>query len=99
MAHCRGDNDRPEVLGDGFIKATTRGEGMSGDHNQYQKGKSYLDFECPRCGHCCQALEEKQDPVAHVYLFDKTGRPLVAWDNAKDIKLGDKLYVVKEKNT
>jgi hypothetical protein len=23
----------------------------------YQKDKSYLDFECPRCGHCCQALE------------------------------------------
>jgi hypothetical protein len=32
------------------------------------------------------------NPVAHVYLFDKAGRPLVAWDNAKDIKLGDKLY-------
>jgi hypothetical protein len=31
--------------------------------------------------------------VAHVYLFDKTGRPMVAWDNAKDIKLGDRLYV------
>jgi len=31
---------------------------MSGDHNMYQKTKSYLDgFECPRCGHCCQALE------------------------------------------
>ena len=30
--------------------------------------------------------------VAHVYLFEKTGRPMVAWDNAKDIKLGDKLY-------
>jgi Fe-S-cluster containining protein len=28
---------------------------MSGDHNEYQKDKSYLDFECPRCGHCCQA--------------------------------------------
>ena len=28
---------------------------MSGDHNQYQKDKPYLDFECPRCGHCCQA--------------------------------------------
>ena len=39
-----------------------------------------------------QALETKQEPVAHVYLFDKAGRPLVAWDNAKDIKLGDKLY-------
>jgi hypothetical protein len=33
------------------------------------------------------------NPVAHVYLFDKAGRPLVAWDNAKDIKLGDRLYV------
>jgi len=30
---------------------------MSGDHNQYQKDKSYLDFECPRCGHCCQGYE------------------------------------------
>ena len=30
---------------------------MSGDHNMYQKDKSYLDFECPMCGHCCQALE------------------------------------------
>jgi hypothetical protein len=39
-----------------------------------------------------QALETEQQPVAHVYLFDKAGRPLVAWDNAKDIKLGDKLY-------
>ena len=28
---------------------------MSGDHNEHQKDKSYLDFECPRCGHCCQA--------------------------------------------
>ena len=26
---------------------------MSGDHNEYQKDRSYLDFECPRCGHCC----------------------------------------------
>lgn len=30
---------------------------MSGDHNMYQKDKSYLDFECPMCGHCCQALK------------------------------------------
>jgi len=34
--------------------------------------------------------------VAHVYLFEKTGRPKVAWDNAKDIKLGDKLYVAQK---
>ena len=56
MAHRRGDNDRPEVLGHGFIEATTWGEGMSGDHNMHQKPRSYLDdFECPRCGHCCKA--------------------------------------------
>jgi hypothetical protein len=55
MAYRRGDNDRPEVLGHGFIEATTWGEGMSGDHNMYQKPRSYLDdFECPRCGHCCK---------------------------------------------
>jgi hypothetical protein len=34
---------------------------MSGDHNQYQKDNSYLDFECPRCGHCCQALDDAND--------------------------------------
>jgi hypothetical protein len=76
---------------------------MSGDHNQYQKDKSYLDgmdrykqvrelvkdpslrikdiveltgydkghvsrlrkasqqFECPRCGHCCQSLVDADD--------------------------------------
>ena len=27
-------------------------------------GSSMNNFECPRCGHCCQALEEKQEPVA-----------------------------------
>jgi hypothetical protein len=38
---------------------------MSGDHNEYQKTKSYLndDFECPRCGHCCQALETDREWV------------------------------------
>ena len=28
------------------------------------------DFECPRCGHCCQTLEEKQKPVAYVSSLD-----------------------------
>lgn len=37
---------------------------MSGDHNQFQKDKSYLDFECPRCGHCCQAKGEDQEPLS-----------------------------------
>jgi hypothetical protein len=35
--------------------------------------------------------------VAHVYLFEKTGRPMVAWDNAKDIKLGDRLYAAPKR--
>jgi len=38
---------------------------MSGDHNQYQKPRSYLDdFECPRCGHCCKADLAKVGEVA-----------------------------------
>jgi len=36
---------------------------------------------------------ESQEPVAHVYLFDHNGKPRVAWDNAKNIKIGDKLYI------
>ena len=36
--------------------------------------------------------QPSQEPVAHVYLFDHEGRPLIAWDNAKGIKIGDKLY-------
>jgi hypothetical protein len=47
MAYRRGDNDRPEVLGHGFIEATTWGEGMSGDHNMHQKPRSYLDEHEP----------------------------------------------------
>ena len=33
-----------------------------------------------------------QEPVAHVYLFDHEGRPRIAWDKTKGIKIGDKLY-------
>lgn len=40
---------------------------MSGDHNQYQKDKSYLDFECPRCGHCCQTKGEELHLQAAAY--------------------------------
>ena len=48
-------------------------------------------------GHYRAAVKEHlaqpaQEPVAHVYLFDQDGRPLIAWDNAKGIKIGDKLY-------
>ena len=36
--------------------------------------------------------EPAQEPVAHVYSFDHDGRPLIAWNNAKGIKINDKLY-------
>ena len=36
--------------------------------------------------------EPAQEPVAHVYLFDHDGRPRIAWDNAKSVQIGDKLY-------
>ena len=29
-------------------------------------GSSMNNFECPRCGHCCQALETEQEPVAWI---------------------------------
>ncbi len=54
---------------------------MSGDHNQYQKNLSYLDFECPRCGHCCyvdaddisqdnvdETVKCRQEPVAWMFV-------------------------------
>ena len=59
---------------------------MSGDHNMYQKDKSYLDFECPRCGHCCNT-----DParVGEVGVWDDD-EP-VAWrSTSPDGKLSNK---------
>ena len=56
---------------------------MSGDHNMYQKTKSYLDdFECPRCGHCCQSGMSLRDyfagkamqALAQRNYFDATAR-------------------------
>ena len=52
----------------------------------------------------CIAIKEAlaqpaQEPVAHVYLFDHDGRPLIAWDNAKGIKIGDKLYTTPPQRT
>jgi len=40
-----------------------------------------------------------QEPVAHVYLFDDDGRPLIAWDNAKGVQIGDKLYTAPPQRT
>jgi hypothetical protein len=36
--------------------------------------------------------QPEQEPVAHVFLVEPDGRPRVAWENARDIKIGDKLY-------
>ena len=98
MAYRRGDNDRPEVLGHGFIEATTWGEGMSGDHNQYQKPRSYLDdFECPRCGHCCKAewVGLTDDEVAQaMYKADAIITGPMQFRFAKEIETK-----LREKNT
>ena len=54
---------------------------MSGDHNMYQKDKSYLDFECPRCGHCCKTDLAKVGEVG-VWGDDEP----VAWANSFDLQ-------------
>ena len=41
--------------------------------------------------------QPEQEPVAHVYLFDPNGKPRVAWDNAKSIKIGTKLYTAPQR--
>lgn len=55
---------------------------MSGDHNEYQKPYSYLDFECPRCGHCCKTdlarvgevgVWGDNEPVAWIHNFIEGG--------------------------
>jgi hypothetical protein len=51
---------------------------MSGDHNQYQKDKSYLDFECPRCGHCCY-VDADDTSQNHVDEIVKDEHEPVAW--------------------
>ena len=66
---------------------------MSGDHNQYQKGTSYLDlskdgkeielvvshdFECPRCGHCCY-VDADDTSQNHVDEIVKDEHEPVAW--------------------
>jgi hypothetical protein len=44
-----------------------------------------------------QLAQPEQEPVAHVYLFDHEGRPRIAWDKTKGIKIGDKLYTAPPK--
>ena len=66
---------------------------MSGDHNMYQKTKSYLndDFECPRCGHCC-LQQTKQEPVATV--TSESGNPnlSMSWWHEPALPVGTKIY-------
>ena len=49
-------------------------------------------FECPRCGHCCQALEEKQEPVATV--TSESGNPnlSMSWWHEPALPVGTKIY-------
>jgi hypothetical protein len=71
---------------------------MSGDHNEYQKDKSYLDFECPRCGHCCYGdepvvgtktwFEDGKVVTQNLYASDiyKDEHEPVAWANSFDLQ-------------
>jgi transcription initiation factor IIE alpha subunit len=58
---------------------------MSGDHNQYQKDKSYLDFECPRCGHCCY-VDDDDTSQERVDETVKQEHEPVAWANSFDLQ-------------
>ena len=56
---------------------------MSGDHNMYQKTKSYLDdFECPRCGHCCY-IEVYDDDTSQKRV-DETSKAQHEWVGLTD---------------
>jgi D-alanine-D-alanine ligase-like ATP-grasp enzyme len=65
---------------------------MSGDHNMYQKTKSYLDdFECPRCGHCCRIEEE------HTNTLRQAAQRAVEVMNAHMMRADtDEFYEAKE---
>jgi hypothetical protein len=56
---------------------------MSGDHNQYQKDKSYLDFECPRCGHSCY-VDDDNTSQERVDETTKQEQEPWAWANSLD---------------
>jgi hypothetical protein len=61
---------------------------MSGDHNMYQKPHSYLDFECPRCGHCCQTENlELQKVVIKNLLSIMNDNSYIARDRLKAAEL------------
>ena len=69
---------------------------MSGDHNMYQKSKSYLDdFECPRCGHCCPQQTE-QEPVAWLST-DCIGERYLCFTKPKDNDPVQPLYTTQPK--
>jgi hypothetical protein len=51
------------------------------------------DIQLRAATHLRAALAQpEQELVAHVCRFDKNGRPDIAWDNCRDMKIGTKLY-------
>jgi hypothetical protein len=63
---------------------------MSGDHNMYQKTKSYLDdFECPRCGHCCY-IEVYDDDTSQKRV-DETSKAQHEWVGLTDEEIAQGL--------
>ena len=71
---------------------------MSGDHNMHQKPRSYLDdFECPRCGHCCQnkteamqqALDMLNEIADEVYCDQRVEEVITALEQALEAERND----------
>lgn len=73
---------------------------MSGDHNMHQKPHSYLDFECPRCGHCCTGDEfvELQKMVIKNLLSIMSDKSYFARDRLKAVELLSKITFFEVKN-
>ena len=80
MAYRRGDNDRPEVLGHGFIKAITWGQNMSREAMQMALEAleiltdgydgTEVGVEIDAITALRQALEEKREPVGYFSVND-----------------------------
>ena len=70
---------------------------MSGDHNMHQKPYSYLDFECPRCGHCCtDEVFEIQKTVVKTLLSIMNDNSYIAKDRLKAAELLTKISPIGE---
>jgi hypothetical protein len=99
MAYRRGDNDRPEVLGYGFIKAITWGQNMSREAMQmalevleiltdgYDGTEVGVEIEAITA--LRQALDTEQEPVAFINVEEQKleWAKLTLWHTPTVVKL------------